>query len=167
MPHLRPLPKPLALALVAALSLTGCARLAASPINPLNWFGPRPAVVAASPQGGIRPLLPAGRAAAIDPRNLIGAVTALTLEATADGAILRATGLAPTQGWYNAELVQTGLADGVLSFDFRAAAPAGQQPVGDQATRTITVATMLSPAELSGVSAIRVLGATDAQTLRR
>ena len=63
--------------------------------------------------------------------------------------------------------MQTGVADGVLSFDFRVAAPAGQPPVGDPATRTITVATMLNAAELAGVSAIRVLGATDAQTLRR
>jgi hypothetical protein len=158
------MPRALTLVLIAVLALPGCARLAQSRFNPLNWFGP--AVASTPAEAALRPLVPAG-AVARDSRTLIGSVIGLTIDRTADGGILRATGLAPTQGYYNAELVLTGSAAGVLTYEFRVAAPAAGEPQGDPASRTIQAARVLSVAELAGIAAIEVLGATNAQTLRR
>jgi hypothetical protein len=157
--------RPILLALALALALPGCAQIAQSRFNPLNWFGPATATPA--DPADLRPLVPAGRATPLDSRTLIGTVTALTIDATADGAIVRATGLAPTRGFYNAELVLTDSTGGALTYEFRVSAPSGPRTTGPAQGRTITVARMLSRAELASISAIRVLGATNAQDLRR
>ena len=65
----------------------------------------------------------------VDPRPLIGEVTALVAEPTPGGVIIRATGLPPTQGFWDAVLLPDSPElipdeDGVLGFDFRAAAAA-------------------------------------------
>jgi len=158
--RLRPLP----VILCAALALPGCARLAESRLNPLNWFGGGGSVVV-DDTGPARPLLPPGASVApADTRPLVADVMSVSLERTPTGGILRAIGLAATQGWFNAELVPVALDGGTLSYEFRAEAPAGFEVAGTLASRQITVATVLTAAELAAVSQLRVVGAGNARS---
>lgn len=154
--------RPLPLVLATALAVSGCARLAESRFNPLNWFGA--ATAAAAPRG---PLVPAGQGGTYDLRQPIAAVTDLVAERDGDGAILRATGIAATQGWHNAQLVPLGVADGVATYAFRVEPPETAQPAGPEAARTITVARRLDAADLAGIAAIRVQGQTNTREIRR
>ena len=157
----------LTLILCLGLVLTGCARLAESRLNPLNWFGRSAPVMATTADGQIQPLVPPGQAAAQDTRAVIDQIVDLQIEQTSSGAIVRATGLAATQGFYNAELVLASSADGNLVYDFRVAAPAGFEAIGTEASRRITVALELSVAELAGVRSVTVRGAQNARDARR
>lgn len=161
------MPRSLPLILCAALAVTGCARLAESRLNPLNWFGGSQPVAAAA-QVPTRPLIPEGALAAVaDTRQPIAEIAAMAVERTPGGAIVRATGLAPTQGWYNAQLVPVAAEAGVLAFEFRVEPPPGYEAEGSPATRTITVARALDAADLAGVTTIRVIGAQNARESRR
>ena len=147
----------LPLILALAVALPGCARLAESRLNPLNWFGPS---VPSAAQG---PLVPEGAAATYDLRQPVAQVTDLAVEPTVSGAILRATGVAPGQGWFNAQLVETAREGGLVTYEFRLEAPA--TPRGGQ--QTITVARSIDAADLAGVSVIRVQGQQNAREARR
>jgi hypothetical protein len=155
----------LTLILCLGLILTGCARFADSRLNPLNWFGRSAPVVATTPDGQPVPLVT--QTAAQDTRVVIDQVLEMQIEPTTSGAIVRATGLAATQGFYNAELVLTGSADGNVIYDFRVAAPAGFEAIGTEASRRITVALDLSAAELAGIRSVTVRGAQNARESRR
>ena len=157
----------LTLILCLGLVLTGCARLAESRLNPLNWFGRSAPVMATTADGQIQPLVPPGQAAAQDTRVVIDQIVDLQIEQTSSGAIVRATGLAATQGFYNAELVLASSADGNVVYDFRVAAPAGFEAIGTEASRRITVALELSVAELAGIRSVAVRGAQNARESRR
>ena len=157
----------LTLILCLGLVLTGCARLAESRLNPLNWFGRSAPVVATTADGQIQPLVPPGQAAAEDTRGVINQIVDLQIEQTSSGAIVRATGLAATQGFYSAELVLASSADGNVVYDFRVAAPAGFEAIGTEASRRITVALELSVAELAGLRSVTVRGAQNAREVLR
>lgn len=148
--------------LIAALVLTGCARLQNSPLNPANWFGPAGAVATSPAQA--RPLMPSGRGVVVvtDARPRVASLTELRIERLPGGAIVRATGLAPTQGWFNAELVRVGAEDGVLTYEFRAEQPPGFAATGTIASRTITAADVLGADEVGAIGLVRVLSATNA-----
>lgn len=157
--------RPAALILCATLTLTGCARLADSRLNPGNWFNR--STETATPANRV-PIIPEGRTVrTIDQRQLIASVEALEIARTPSGAIVRATGLAATQGFFNAELVNRGVENGVLTFDFRVEAPRGFQDIGPTGTRRITAATALSTGDLAGIRSIRVQGAQNARTSNR
>lgn len=150
-------PRILIVVLALATGLGGCARIGESRLNPFNWFGqsePAPVRVAARPA---------------DPRPPVAQVTDLAIERAPGGAILRATGLPPTQGWYAAALVRNGDigADGVLSFTFRAVPPPEPQRVSTPWSRELTVAVYLPDAVLAQVRAIQVSGAANARVVRR
>jgi hypothetical protein len=155
----------LTLILCLGLTLTGCSRFADSRLNPLNWFGRSAPVVATTPDGQPVPLVT--QTAAQDTRVVIDQVIEMQIEPTTSGAIVRATGLAATQGFYNAELVLAGSADGNVIYDFRVAAPAGFEAIGTEASRRITVALDLSAAELAGIRSVTVRGAQNARESRR
>ena len=157
----------LTLILCLGLVLTGCARLAESRLNPLNWFGRSAPVVATTADGQIQPLVPPGQAAAQDTRVVIDQIVDLQIEQTSSGAIVRATGLAATQGFYSAELVLASSADGNVVYDFRVMAPEGFEAIGTEASRRITVALELSVAELAGLRSVTVRGAQNARDARR
>ena len=157
----------LTLILCLGLVLTGCARLAESRLNPLNWFGRSAPVVATTADGQVQPLVPPGQAAAQDTRVVIDQIVDLQIEQTSSGAIVRATGLAATQGFYSAELVLASCADGNLVYDFRVMAPEGFEAIGTEASRRITVALEMSVAELAGVRSVTVRGAQNARDARR
>lgn len=151
----------LPLALAVAIAVTGCARLAESRFNPLNWFG---ASAAAAPRG---PLVPSGQGGTFDARQPIAAITDMAVERDGDGAILRATGVAAAAGAFNAQLVPVGVEGGVATYEFRVQMPEAGQPAGPDAARTITVARRLDPADLAGIAVIRVQGQTNAREARR
>ena len=106
----------------------------------------------------------------VDERPLVANVAALIIEPVPGGAIIRATGLPPEQGWHTAELVnETGDApvDGVLTFAFRAVPPDAPTRVSTQQSRELIVALKLSAFELAGVRQIRVVGARNSRVARR
>ncbi len=145
------------IAALLALSLTGCGYVAKSKLNPFNWFGrseQREAIT-----------LPAE---GTDTRALAAQVTDMQVEPYSAGAIIRATGLMPTQGWWDAELVARPLDEsGVLVYDFRVFPPVGETPTGAPQTREVTVAVSISPQKLDGVREIVVQGETNARSSRR
>ena len=88
---------PIAALLVATIAVTGCARVRDSKLNPFNWFGK-----SKSEQVQVVEAVPG------DPRPLVQQVTALEVARQPGGAIIHATGLPPTQGWWEAALPATG-----------------------------------------------------------
>lgn len=155
--------KPL-IAAVAALTLTGaCSGLRESRLNPVNWFGRSTEAATVSPG-------PAAPAAPADGRVLVEQVTFMAVEPTPGGVILRATGLPPTQGWWDAELVaeNDGLpVDGVLVFRFLVAPPPAPQPVSTPVSREVTAAVYISDIRLREVRRIIVRGALNERVSRR
>jgi hypothetical protein len=156
---------PLLAGLVAATALAGCATVRDSRLNPLNWFG----------QSRSAPVAAAATAAAEDPRPLVDQVVAMEVARTPGGAILTATGLPPTQGWWNARLVPLAEGydgrplpeDGVMTFDFRLDEPLRPRPSGRQASREVTTGVFLGDSTLAGTRTIVVRGARNQRAARR
>lgn len=158
----------LTLMLCLALAVAGCARIADSRLNPLNWFGSSRPVANLDENGQVRPLVPAGSfTRVVDQRGLIAQVTAMEVARNPQGAIVRATGVASAQGGFNAQLVPVDVSGGVLTLAFRVERPAGFQPGGSVASRTISVARLIPADELAGIRAIRVQGAQNARVSSR
>ena len=158
----------LGLVLCLGLAVSGCARLAQSPLNPLNWFGrsvEEPATV--EEVRARQPILPENRVRIVEGRPLVQSVTEMEVIRTPSGALVRATGIVPTQGFFNAELVNAGVENGGLTFDFRAEAPTGFEATGSELSRRITAAEALSGDDLDGVRTIRVRAAGNARSARR
>lgn len=148
------------------LTVAGCARLSESRINPLNWFGGSRNVVSTPADPANRtPLVPtAGRGVIVDNRPFVTSITALSVDRSPTGAIVRATAIAPTQGFFNAELVFGGVENGVLLLNFRVQAP---QVSGTPRSREINAGYVIDAAQLAGIRSIRVQGATNARTASR
>ncbi|MBT0956566.1 hypothetical protein IV417_04150 [Alphaproteobacteria bacterium KMM 3653] len=155
---------PLIAALCVTLGLTACGGFRDSNLNPFNWFGGSRGEARAVE----KEVAPAERA---DPRPLIAQVTDMTIERVPGGALITATGLTPTQGYWNAELLSEDVdeiaVNGVLTYSFRVVPPTGQQPVGNAATRSITVGHFVSDQKLSGVGSIVVRGIANQRVSRR
>ncbi|WP_368184119.1 hypothetical protein [Aestuariibius sp. HNIBRBA575] len=154
----------------ATLTLSGCARISDSRINPLNWFGgsTSQARIEAREAQPLRPLVPENRVIVeTEGRALVQTVTGLTIDRTPDGAIIRATGQAASQGYFNAQLVLETMENGVATYGFRVEQPAGTPAVGTNASRQITVALVLSQSELNAIRVVRVNGAQNSRTVRR
>ena len=152
MPVARPLP-----ALCLCALLAGCGGFRDSGLNPANWFGrsePRETIV-----------LPAEDA---DPRPLVETVLSMSVEPMPGGAIVRARGQTPTQGWWQAELVALDIDDkGALVYEFRIVPPLGTPAVNTPQSRQVDVAVFVSDIKLDGVREIVVQGATNARSARR
>jgi hypothetical protein len=149
--------------IVLILTLTaGCARLADSRINPFNWFG-----------GGKdteTTLTPNDAGPVEDGRPLIDQVTSVRLDRAPGGAIITATGLPPTQGYYVAALLEPAEGqgeEGVLVFNFRALPPPDQRRVSTERSREITVGEFISDQTLANTRAIRIQGSRNARTVSR
>ena len=91
------------------------------------------------------------------------------LERGYGGAILRVTGVAPTQGFFNAALVaqNDGEPDaaGVLGVSFVAVPPETFEAVGPERTRLLLSAAYLSERELRDIRAIRLTAGPTVVTL--
>ncbi|MCL4065006.1 hypothetical protein M3484_00240 [Pseudomonas sp. GX19020] len=146
-----------ATAVCLLLTLAACGGMRDSRLNPFNWFGTsEPAekvVIKETPQ---------------DSRERVQTVLDMKIEQVSSGAIVRATGLTPTQGWWEASLVpQPVTPEGVLVLDFRISPPFETQPVNTQRSREVTVALHLSKIRLANVRKIVVQGANDARSAGR
>ncbi|RVV97324.1 hypothetical protein EKE94_14555 [Mesobaculum littorinae] len=139
--------------------LIGCGRVAESRLNPFTWFGGSSTASA----------VPASTAAPeADPRPVMDQISSLTIDRTPGGAILRATGVPPTQGYWEGALIPVETAEpGVLSYTFRAAPPPEPTRVSTQASREVVVGLFLSNQTLAGVSEINVAAARNGLAVRR
>lgn len=147
---------------IMPLALSGCGRLRESRLNPFNWFG---RARRRESQATVT------KAESADGRLLVPQVTDLTVEQAAGGAILHATGLPPTQGWWKAELKSEtrGRPDenGVVTYRFLVFPPIGQEPQSTPQSRDITVAVFVPQIRLDTISEIVVQGETNALSTRR
>jgi len=149
---------PLLAALTFSLVLGACGGFSAR-LNPLNWFRSSEETQTAALAV---PLV------ADDTRPLVQQVIFLAVEPMQGGAIVRATGLPPTQGHWDAELVARPLDDkGVLVYDFRLKSPLEPTAVSTQQSREVQVATFLSNFKLDGIRQITVQAAQNARSSRR
>ncbi|MBK1635108.1 hypothetical protein [Rhodovulum adriaticum] len=152
---------PLVILLSASLGLAACSTVKDSRLNPFNWFGN-------SQETRVRTAPASEQPAKADPRQLVAEITALTIERIPGGAILRATGLPPRQGYWNAALVPVpDEREGLRVYDLRAEAPTGQTPVGQPQSRAIDVALYLSDQDLAPIRQIVVRGAQNQRSTRR
>jgi hypothetical protein len=148
-------------ALTALILLAGCGGLNWSALNPFGWFRSSEEV-SITPEGGY--------GAVRDNRPLVAQVTEMAVEPFPGGAIVRAVGLPPTQGWWDAELIpedEGRAVDGVISFRFVVAAPRTATREGTPMSREVTAGYYLSDFKLQGVRQIIVVGANNARTSRR
>lgn len=148
----------IAAALVLTL-LAGCATVRDSRLNPFNWFG-------GSEEETLDPIQVEN-----ERRPVVPLITALVIERTPGGAIVRATALPPSQGWFAAELVPTsrdrGPTDGVLSYAFRAVPPETPQRQSTPQSRELSAAVFIPNIVLDRVRAIRVTGSQNSRIARR
>ena len=150
--------KPLLAGLLLAMTVSGCAGLRESRFNPFNWFG------GAEPaQATALPVAPG------DPRPLAAQITDLTIDRMPGGAIVRATALPPTQGFWDAELVERkdGGDPGTLILEFRMRPPVTPAAISTPRSRAVVAALFVSDIRLAQVGAITVQGATNGLTSRR
>jgi hypothetical protein len=137
--------------------VAGCGGFRDSRLNPANWFGrsePRETIV-----------LPDE---ASDPRPLVETVLSMSVEPMPGGAIVRARGQTPTQGWWQAELIPLDIDDkGALVYEFRIEPPSQVTPVNTPQSRQIDVAIFISDTRLDGVREIVVQGSANARSARR
>lgn len=150
--------RPLLAALTALMVLQACGGNFSARLNPFNWFGrSQPAQVVV-----------AGTGLPVEERQLVDRVISLQIDSYPGGAIVRATGLPPSQGWWDAELVSLPLDDeGVLVYEFRVFPPENPTGPGPQQSREIAVAANLTDFQLARIRQIVVQGANDARSSRR
>ncbi|MFA5538913.1 MAG: hypothetical protein WCZ72_11335 [Gemmobacter sp.] len=147
--------KPLIAALAMVLFVGACGAARESRLNPFNWFGRSEQTAAVAVETA-------------DTRPLVEQVVTLAVEPTSDGAIVRATGLPPTQGWWDGALVlyDSGRED-TIAYRFVLAPPSEARRVSTPQSREVTVATHLSRIRLEGIRTITVTGAGNARSARR
>jgi hypothetical protein len=141
--------------------LAGCGNFNASSLNPFNWFGGGSEAETVLATDG----LPA------DPRPLIDQVSDVVLDRAPGGVIVRATGLPPTLGYWNAALVPADRElrpdeNGDIAIDFRALPPVPAQPAGSPSARQIVTGYFLSEQTLRGVRSVTVRAERNARSVR-
>ena len=141
--------------IVLAVSLAGCG----TRLNPFNWFG-------GAQEERIEVI---EDDTPLDARGLVSSVVSLNADALPGnaGAIIRAVGLPPSQGFWDAELVEVERTEQELIYEFRVFPPIGATRVGPEQSREIVAAVELNSFELAGVRSITVRGAQNQQTVRR
>lgn len=144
------------------LALSACGN-GGSSLNPLTWFqSSGPEKVALIPEGGFEDRS--------DQRFLVAQVTSLTSMKTPNGIILKATGLPPRLGYWDASMVPLNggdPVDGVLTFEFRISEPQYRTNDGAPQQREIYVGKFLSERALREVKTLRVVAAGNTRSLRR
>ncbi len=146
----------LLMTLALPAGLASCGRIRDSRLNPFNWFG-------RSRRQATTATLNPNEAA--DGRQLIAEVTELEVEQAHGGAIVRASGLPPTQGWWKAELVSEthGRPDenGVLTYRFLVYQPFADTRVSTPQSRILTAGIFVSDQRLESATKIVVQGETN------
>lgn len=143
----------------SALVLGACGSVGGSRLNPLNWFGGSTSEPSLGPTSQV-----------VDGRPLVPEVSALAIERTSSGALVRATALMPSGGWWDAELIPENNGrpvNGVLSYRFVAAAPRSPVDGSSEAARTIVAGATISTFTLEEVTSVTVQGAGNQRSVRR
>ena len=144
---------------VMAISLTvgACGRVAESRFNPFNWFG-RESVETVAANADVT----------TDGRQLVDQVTELAVDQTPGGAIIRAVGLPPVQGFWDAELVRVNSADPSLAvYEFRVLPPLKRRAQSTTQSREIIAGAALSNRQLASIRGIVVRGQRSQRTVSR
>lgn len=169
--------KSIAVLVILSMALSACG-WRDSRINPVNWFGnSRSAPVPAQDPGQTNPLIPDRSSSIFKRRNQeapylgspVDQITALSVEPSGGGAIIRVTGRTLRQGAYDVRLVAANdgtPVDGLLTLELRAMQP-DDTPQGPEATRRVHAGRFVSDQDLSRISAIRVVGLRSSQTSSR
>lgn len=145
------------LALAALIAVSGC-----SGDDGKRWYE-NSEVTSLEPDGGYDPI-------EVDTRPLVAQITALRLEVTPGGIVVRATGLPPLQEYWDADLVlidSDNVPASTLRYEFRVRPPVDSAIVGTVASREIILGAYASELELRGIREITVVGATNSRTVRR
>ncbi len=156
---------------VGAILLSACS----TRLNPRNWFGGSEEVAVEATAGEANPLIPEQNQLMRRPEATyagvpVRSVTELKVERIADGAIIRASGVAYVQGAFAVKLspLNEGVPqNGVLTYELLAVHPSWGSRGGSDQTRTVTVAHSLTEQQLSGVRTIKVVAAENARQSRR
>lgn len=143
------------LALALILSLAACG----SRLNPFNWFG-----------GDREERIAAREVVETEPgdlRQLVAEVVDLSVDPTPQGAIVRAMGRPPVQGYWEAELVEVERSDSAIVYEFRVFPPNTQTREGTPQSREVVVGANLSNFDLAGIRTVTVIGAANRRTVSR
>lgn len=146
------------LALGGLIAVSACSP--ESTINPFGWFGNDTSAVESDIAA-----VAGGRAL-----PLVAAIEEAEAAPTRQGVIIRATGLAPAQGHYNARLVPASVEPpkgNVLTLVFLAEPPEPALPGGPAASRRLMAALFLHDSEFPQVSRIRIESAGNSANLQR
>ena len=144
------------------LPLRPVAIFAVAIVAVLAACGPKFRAGSLEPEGGYPPSV-------VDTRTLVQQVTALDLEPSPGGVIIRAQGLPPTQGWWNAGLANVTddkTPAGTLVYEFRVRAPLGSEPVGTAQSRKIEAGAYANNIELQGIRSSTVKGTQNSLSAR-
>ena len=162
-----------AVLVISSMVLSGCSRLRDSRLNPGNWFGggSSPQPVAATP-AEVNPLIPQQTRIRLRDRKKIytgtpvDQVTAISLEPTTSGAIVKVTGVSLQQGAYDVRLTSEDgePVNGVLTYRLLAEQPR-DTPQGSPRQRTVQAGEFLTNSVLAATQTIRVIGARNEQTI--
>lgn len=173
--------KTITLMLLASMSLSACSGWRDSGANPANWFGKSRAtpVQHSTATGAANPLLPEKEETGLFRRltkqnaeytgTLMDQVTALHIERTHDGAIVRATGQAARLGAHDLRLVpeNNGIPiGGVLTYSFKAVQP-DDAAQGSARLRRHDAGHFIAEEDLALIREIRVVAGRNAITRRR
>ncbi|MDU8926815.1 hypothetical protein RXV86_05425 [Alisedimentitalea sp. MJ-SS2] len=142
-------------------------------LNPGNWFGRSRAE--AVDEGPVNPLIPKSRGlfrrkAEEEYRGIvIDTIAELRIERATDGAIIQVKGIANTQGWHNARLIEEedDGSDTTLTYTLQAQRSPYRELIGPPQGREIVVAKVVTENDLAGIRVIRVKGAKNARSSRR
>ncbi len=142
----------------ATVGLSACGRVRDSRLNPFNWFGRDREDTVEVDEGAFQQ----------DRRRFAEQIVSLNVDPTPEGAIIRAVGLPPTQGYWAAELVEIERDDPTqLVYEFRVARPLEPRRQSTQRSREIIAGEDVSTFKLSSVRSITVIGRANRRTVRR
>lgn len=147
------------LRVILALALMTSVAACGSRLNPFNWFG-------GDREERIR-ITETVDAGTVDPRPLVAEVVALSVDPTPQGAIVRAMGRPPVQGFWEADLVEVERGDGAIVYEFRVVPPLTPTREGTPQSREVLTGTQLSNFDLAGIRTITVIGAQNRRSVSR
>lgn len=169
----------IAFLVISGMALSACGGLRDSRANPANWFGKSKVERRAAPveAEAYNPLIPEQRDSIFQRKSeeetyegtAIYAVQGVTVERSAGGAIIKATGVSLRQGAFDVRLWPENdgePVDGVLTYSLRAVQRA-DTPQGPEQTRRVSAGQFVTTQTLDAVRTIRVIGQTNAATTRR
>lgn len=125
-------------------------------------------LAACSSEPDIERLEPVPELETRDFRTLVTSVTSTRRDRVPGGVIFTATGLPPSQGWWDAELVAIDeeTDSRTLTYEFRIAEPRDLAPPGTNRSREVVVGLFLSEQRLEGISEVVIRGNTNSRSIR-